>query len=137
MKKEFIDIAYELARKAYDRDEVPVGCVIVLDDVIIGTGYNNKEHTNDVTNHAEIIAIREASKKIGDWRLDGSILYTTVEPCQMCMGAIRESRISKVVFCVNSSSIKSYYKDILLEQVDAKKNESLLLLKSFFEGKRK
>ena len=137
MKTEFIDLAYELAKKAYENDEVPVGSVVVFNDKVIGTGYNTKESTNDATNHAEIIAIKEASKKMGDWRLDGCILYTTVEPCQMCMGAIRESRISKVIYCVNSFYNKSYYKDVLLEQTNDKRDESLFLLKTFFEEKRK
>jgi tRNA(adenine34) deaminase len=137
MKDKFIGLAFELAKYAYSIDEVPVGCVIVLNDEIIGTGYNQKNSTNDVTNHAEIIAIRNASKKIGDWRLDGSVLYTTVEPCQMCLGAIRESRVSKVVFCVNSSDLKSYYKNIVIEHTNIKMEESLMLLKKFFEDKRK
>ncbi len=92
----FIDEAKAEAIKAYDKGEIPVGAVIVKDGVIIGRGHNLKEILNDVTAHAEILAIKEASNKIGDWRLDGAEMYVTLEPCPMCASAIVQSRISKV-----------------------------------------
>lgn len=92
----FIDEAKAEAIKAYDKGEIPVGAVIVKDGVIIGRGHNLKETLNDVTAHAEILAIKEASNKIGDWRLDGVEMYVTLEPCPMCASAIVQSRISKV-----------------------------------------
>ena len=92
----FIDEAKAEAIKAYDKGEIPVGAVIVKDGVIIGRGHNLKETLNDVTAHAEILAIKEASNKLGDWRLDGAEMYVTLEPCPMCSSAIVQSRISKV-----------------------------------------
>lgn len=92
----FIDEAKAEAIKAYDKGEIPVGAVIVKDGVIIGRGHNLKETLNDVTAHAEILAIKEASNKFGDWRLDGAEMYVTLEPCPMCASAIVQSRISKV-----------------------------------------
>ena len=92
----FIDEAKAEAIKAYDKGEIPVGAVIVKDGVIIGRGHNLKETLNDVTAHAEILAIKEASNKIRDWRLDGAEMYVTLEPCPMCASAIVQSRISKV-----------------------------------------
>lgn len=93
---DFIDEAKIEALKAYNKGEIPVGAVIVKDGVIIGRGHNLKEVLNDVTAHAEILAIKEAAKNIGDWRLDGAEMYVTLEPCPMCASAIVQSRISKV-----------------------------------------
>lgn len=86
------------AQAAYDKDEVPVGAVVVLDNVVIGRGHNSRESSNDPTMHAEIIAIREASQHIGSWRLENCDLYVTLEPCPMCAGAILQSRIKRVIF---------------------------------------
>lgn len=92
----FIEEAKIEAIKAYYKGEIPVGAVIVKDGSIIGRGYNLKETLKDVTAHAEMLAIKEASEKIGDWRLDGSEMYVTLEPCPMCASAIVQSRISKI-----------------------------------------
>lgn len=92
----FIDEAKIEALKAYNKGEIPVGAVIVKDGVIIGRGHNLKEELKDVTAHAEILAIKQASEYIGDWRLDGTEMYVTLEPCPMCASAIVQSRISKV-----------------------------------------
>ena len=94
---EFMEYALEEAHKALKIGEVPIGAVIVKDNEIIGRGYNLKEVKADVTKHAEIIAIQDASRQIGDWRLNGCHIYVTVEPCIMCMGAILQSRISKII----------------------------------------
>ncbi len=88
------------ARKAYEIGEIPVGAVIVKDGAIIGRGYNQKEKLIDPTSHAEIEAIKDASKNIKDWRLVGSTLYVTAEPCIMCSGAIMHARIDRVIFGV-------------------------------------
>ena len=85
------------ASKAFERGEMPVGVIIVHKDKIISRGYNKKELKKDSTMHAEIIAIRRASKKIGDWRLNECVMYVTMEPCIMCLGAIKESRIKKFI----------------------------------------
>ena len=94
--------ALKLAKKAYALGEVPIGCVIVYEDKIIGRGYNRRNTDKNTLAHAEITAINRASKKIGDWRLEGCTLYVTLEPCQMCAGAIVQSRITNVVMgCMN------------------------------------
>ena len=94
--------AVKQAKKAYALGEVPIGCVIVYEGKIIGRGYNRRNTDKNTLAHAEITAIRKASKVIGDWRLEGCIMYVTLEPCQMCAGAIVQARISKVVMaCMN------------------------------------
>lgn len=94
--KDFMNIAINEAIKA--ELDVPVGAVIVQNGEILATAHNLKEKTNDITAHAEIIAIREASTKIDNWRLDDAIMFVTLEPCPMCAAAIIYSRISKVYF---------------------------------------
>ncbi|NVO00267.1 MAG: tRNA adenosine(34) deaminase TadA [Geobacteraceae bacterium] len=87
-----------LAKKAESIGEVPIGAILVKDGEIIGRGFNRRESLNDPTAHAETIAIRQASRKLDAWRLTGTILYVTLEPCPMCMGAIILARIDRVVF---------------------------------------
>jgi tRNA(adenine34) deaminase len=94
--------AYRQAKKAYALGEVPIGCVIVHDGKIIGRGYNRRNTDKNTLAHAEITAIKKASKVIGDWRLEECTLYVTLEPCQMCAGAIVQARIPRVVMaCMN------------------------------------
>lgn len=93
---DFMNIAKNEAKKAFQKGEIPVGAVIVKNGEIIGKGHNLKETLNDSTAHAEMIAIKEASKSINDWRLEGCDLYVTLEPCSMCISAIMQSRISKL-----------------------------------------
>lgn len=94
--------ALKQAKKAYALGEVPIGCVIVHEGVIIGRGYNRRNTDKNTLAHAEITAINKASKKIGDWRLEECTLYVTLEPCQMCAGAIVQARIPEVVMgCMN------------------------------------
>ena len=94
--------ALKQAKKAYALGEVPIGCVIVHDGKIIGRGYNRRNTDKSTLSHAEIIAIKKASKAVGDWRLEECTLYVTLEPCQMCAGAIVQARIPKVVMaCMN------------------------------------
>lgn len=90
------------AKKAYALDEVPIGCVIVHEGKIIGRGYNRRTVDKNTLAHAELSAIRKAGKKLNDWRLDGCTMYVTLEPCQMCAGAIVQARIKRVVVgCMN------------------------------------
>lgn len=94
--------AIKQAKKAYALEEVPIGCVIVYDGKIIGRGYNRRTIDKNPLAHAEIQAIRKASRKMGDWRLEDCTLYVTLEPCQMCSGAIVQARIKRVVVgCMN------------------------------------
>lgn len=104
MNEKYIKIAINEANKAYFEGEIPVGVVIVKDDVILSKAHNNKEREKIVFKHAEINAIEEASKIIGDWRLDGAILYTTLFPCPMCASAIQQARINKVVYINDSTN---------------------------------
>ena len=96
MEEEFMKQAIKEAKKAYRKEEVPVGAVIVKDGEIIAKAYNLKESKNDTTCHAEILAIKKASKKLNAWRLSECEMYVTLEPCAMCAGALIQSRIKKV-----------------------------------------
>ena len=89
--------AIRQAKKARVLEEVPIGCVIVSDGKIIARGYNRRNTDKNTLSHAELNAIRKASKKLGDWRLEGCTMYVTLEPCQMCAGALVQSRIDEVV----------------------------------------
>ena len=95
--EKFMKAAITQARKAYENDEVPIGCVIVQNDKIIARGYNRRNNDKNTLAHAELSAIRKASKKTGDWRLEDCTMYVTLEPCQMCAGAIVQSRMKRVV----------------------------------------
>ena len=98
----YMKMALKEAKKAYKLGEVPIGCVIVYEDKIIGKGYNRRNTDKSTLSHAEITAIKKASKVIGDWRLEDCTLYVTLEPCQMCSGAIVQARIPTVVMgCMN------------------------------------
>ncbi len=95
--EKYMKEALKEAKKAYRLGEVPIGCVIVYEGKIIGRGYNRRNTDKSTLCHAEITAIKKASKYIGDWRLEGCTLYVTLEPCQMCAGAIIQARIDRVV----------------------------------------
>ena len=95
--EKYMKEAIKQAKKAYALEEVPIGCVIVYHDKIIGRGYNRRNTDKSTLSHAEITAIRKASKRLGDWRLEECTLYVTLEPCQMCAGAIVQARIPTVV----------------------------------------
>lgn len=95
--EKYMKEAIRQAMKAYALDEVPIGCVIVYEDKIIARGYNRRNTDHNTLSHAELNAIRKASKKLGDWRLEDCTMYITLEPCQMCAGAIVQARVSNVV----------------------------------------
>jgi len=94
----FMSAALDEARRAGEKEEVPVGAVVVCDGEILGRGHNLREGTGDPTSHAEIVAIREAAARRGGWRLTGATLYVTLEPCIMCVGAVLQARLSSLVF---------------------------------------
>ena len=138
--------AYRLAVKSYDCDEVPVGCVIVKDNQIIGKGHNEVEKLTDSTAHAEMIAITSASNHNNDWRLTNTSIYVTKEPCIMCYGAILNSRIenlyygvedSKLGFRVNIVSISSLNIHLKNIQSGVLEQKCKSILKDFFINKRK
>lgn len=103
--EKYMKAAIREAKKAYKLSEVPIGCVIVYEGKIIGRGYNRRKTDKNTLSHAELTAIKKASKVIGDWRLEGCTMYVTLEPCQMCAGAIVQGRIDKVVIgCMSPKS---------------------------------
>ncbi len=135
------------ARKAYKLGEVPIGCVIVYEGRIIGRGYNRRNTDRNTLCHAEIAAIRKASRVIGDWRLEGCTMYVTLEPCQMCAGACVQARIDRVVIgCMSPKSgcagsvINLLQMDDFNHRVEITKDvladECSALLKDFFEQLR-
>ena len=140
--------AIKQAKKAAQKDEVPIGCVIVKDDQIIARSYNKREMKQCSTAHGEILAIEKACKKLGSWRLEDCDLYVTLEPCPMCSGAIIQSRIRNVIFgaydpkggCMGSNmninDVRGFnhYPDI---EGGILQDECSRLLKEFFKAKRK
>ena len=100
--EKYMKEAIRQAKKGWKMEEVPIGCVIVHEEKIIGRGYNRRTTDKNPLAHAELAAIKKASKKMGDWRLEDCILYVTLEPCQMCSGAIVQARVKRVVIgCMN------------------------------------
>ena len=97
LQEKYMKEALKQARKAYKLGEVPIGCVIVYGDKIIARGYNRRKTDKNTLSHAELQAIRKASRVMGDWRLEECDMYVTLEPCQMCSGAIVQARIPRVV----------------------------------------
>ncbi len=145
--EKYMKAAINQAKKAMNLGEVPIGCVIVYEDKIIGRGYNRRNTDKNTLAHAEITAINKASKKIGDWRLEDCTLYVTLEPCQMCSGAIVQARIPKVIMgCMNpkagcaGSILNILNMPEFNHQVETVKGvleeECSSLLKSFFKDLR-
>ncbi|MEL0115380.1 MAG: nucleoside deaminase [Gammaproteobacteria bacterium] len=139
--------AIELAKESYKKKEVPVGCVIVLDDKIIGEGFNRVIADKDISSHAEINAIKQASKKTNNYRLNNCVMYSTLEPCHMCAKAIIDARIKRLIFAteepkhgsivsVDNFFDKSYLNHSTTYESGLLKEESALLLKSFFKERR-
>jgi len=146
--KFFMKQALDQAKKAYDEDEVPVGAVAVFKNQIIGRGYNRTEKLQDATAHAEIIAITAAANALGTWRLNDVTVYSTVEPCVMCAGALVLARVKKIVFGARDekfggcgSVLNVINEKRLNHQIEVTegilKKESAALMKSFFEKQRK
>ena len=138
--KKYLDMAFIEAKKAFNLDEIPVGCVIVYKNKVIACGHNEKENKNCAIRHAEMVAIDIACGKLNSWRLDECDLYVTLEPCMMCMGAIVESRIKNVYFGAKNNSEQMYdirriNKLVNLYFVDDP--ECSKILSDFFANKRK
>lgn len=143
----FMQIAIKLATKAYNNGEVPIGAVLVKDNKIISKAYNTREKSQQAINHAEIIAIKKACKKLKSWRLNDCSMYVTLEPCAMCAGAILNARLKSVhIACLDDShgAVVSKYNllsdgtlnhktDIIVGDCE---NEAKTLIKSFFKNLR-
>lgn len=135
MQKKFMNEALKEARKAYKKDEVPIGAIIVKDNGIISKAHNLVETKKDATMHAEIIAIKKASKKIGNWRLNDCEMYVTLEPCLMCKKAIELSRIKKVYFSTYRKNDDN--KLTLYEKYDYYETYTTKIIQDFFNNKRR
>lgn len=146
-RQEFMNAAIKEAVKAFKEDEIPIGCVIVKDEKIIAKAHNKKEAKKDSTAHSEIECIKKASKKLNNWHLDGLDLYTTLEPCIMCTGAIINSRIKNVYFAAKDPKGGAFVSNVKIKRIKGinhhpeykyVENEMYIkLLKEFFKGKRK
>ena len=147
MNRKFLDLAFKYAEKAYKNNEVPIGTVIVKDNKVIGYGYNQKEKKNSVLEHAEIIAIRMASKKFNNWRLDDCDIYVTLDPCPMCASAIKQARIKNIYSALSNldkenekvvvdilKSDKTNPEVTLISNIEPDKSKKIL--NSFFNIKR-
>ena len=129
--------ALRQAKKAEKLGEVPIGCVIVKDGKIIARGYNRRNTDKNTLAHAELQAIRKASKVVGDWRLEECTMYITLEPCQMCAGAIVQARIPRVVIgCRNLLNVPAFNHQVELTE-GILQEECSTLLKEFFRKLRK
>lgn len=143
--EKYMNLALQEAKKGLLVDEVPIGAIIVYHDEVIASAYNQKETLKDVTAHAEILAIQQASDKLGRWHLDDCIMYTTLEPCIMCSGAIIQSRMSKVVYGAKSQRwdglstyLKTHQYNHYPEIVSGVLEKSCMMIVSeYFRGKRK
>ena len=140
----FMNEALKEAKKAFEKDEIPVGCVIVYNDKIISKAHNLRQSKKSVLGHAEILAIQKANKKLDAWILEECTMYVTLEPCTMCAGAILQSRIKRLVFAANEpkhgacgSIINVLENNNFNHQVEVSRNvlenESSQLLKNFFQ----
>lgn len=137
-----MNLAIKMAKFAYTINEVPVGAIVVnCDNDMVTKGYNQKNSSKLITKHAEIIAIERMCKEIGDWRLSNCVLYVTLEPCLMCIGAIIESRIKKVVIGCNNSHNQDLIGILRKNNIEVVENvlsnDCSMILKDFFKAKRK
>lgn len=137
--------AIEQAKLAYENGDVPIGCVIVKDDEILSQGYNQRNKTQKIIDHAEIIALTNANETLGNWNLEEAVMYVTVEPCLMCFGAIYQSRIKKIYVSVRQDKVKKMAYSKYIDNNDFKikivyglyEEESRALMKGFFNDLRK
>ncbi len=143
----YMKVAFEEAKKAYLKDEVPVGCVIVYDGKIIAKSYNKREKNNTTCAHAEMLAIKKANKKLKSWRLEDCDIYITLEPCAMCAGAIMQARMRTIIYALEDKKSGALggsfnlYENKFNHEVIVKKGpleeESKELIQAFFQKLRK
>ena len=140
MDENFMKIAIEEAKIAYKNDEIPVGCAIFCDGMLISKAHNCREVTNNSIMHAEIVAISDACEKLCSWRLNNCTLYVTLEPCMMCIGAIMESRIKNIYYGTIRQGVQMYNKTTVEPYVSLnyiKSDKCSEILSDFFKKKRK
>ena len=128
----FMKLALNEEQKAYNKNEIPVGAIIVLGDKVISKGHNLKETNKNVLKHAELIAIERASKKIGDWRLNECIMYTTLFPCPMCAAAIQQARIKKIIYL--NDDFNCVTKQISTKILNNQQNHQVEIDRFYIEG---
>lgn len=143
----FMSLALEEAKKALEEDEVPIGCVLVMDNKVIGKGHNTREKDLFTVSHAEINAINSANKYLKSWRLDNCIMYVTLEPCSMCAGAVQQARIKRIVYGARdekNGALGGLYDLFLIPKMNhyplisfLENNECERILKEYFLKKRK
>lgn len=131
---QIISELYKLSLKAYQNDEVPIACVIVKNKKIVSKAYNLREKHKNPLYHAEILAINKLCKKINNWRLDEYEMYVTLKPCKMCMEIIKESRIKKVYYILDS--INEQNKKVRLKKINLNSEKFKSIITSFFKEKR-
>lgn len=138
MNEKYFEILINLAKKASKKAEVPISALIVCEDKIIAKAYNKRNKTKNIFDHAEIIAIKKASKRKKDWRLNDCDLYVTLKPCNMCSAAINQSQFKNVYYLVDKEeNKKEYYKTKYTKaNMRTQQDEYLSILKGFFEKKR-
>ena len=137
----YMDIALQEAKKAYKKEEIPVGAVIVKNGKVISKAYNRKNKSNRVKDHAEIIAIDKANRKLRNWRLEDCEIYITLEPCPMCASAIEQARIKRIITgAVNKNKETRQISEAILIERESKKEvleeKCSNLLNEFFKNKR-
>jgi tRNA(adenine34) deaminase len=131
---QIISELYKLSLKAYQNDEVPIACVIVKNKKIVSKAYNLREKHKNPLYHAEVLAINKLCKKINNWRLDEYEMYVTLKPCKMCMEIIKESRIKKVYYILDS--INEQNKKLRLKKINLNSEKFKSIITSFFKEKR-
>ncbi len=132
--EKYIQVAYKEALKAYKKNEIPVGAVIVKNNKIIAKSHNNRQKKHTILGHAEINVILKAEKKLKDWRLDDCEMYVTLEPCEMCEKIINESRIKKVYYLLNSERNKHIF--VQINDCNDLKSAYQNILQNFFKKMR-
>lgn len=130
----FMEEALKEAKKAYLKEEVPVGCVIVYNNEIIARAHNTRHKNKSALDHAEILAIKKANKKLNAWMLDGATIYVTLEPCLMCAGAIFQSRIKRVVYAASEPKFGAFGSILDLSNPEYKFNHKVELTKGILEA---
>lgn len=145
MKNKFIDKTIRESYKAYKKKEVPIGCVITKNEKIIATAHNMVEHKKTTLAHAELLAIKKAQKKLKNWRLDDAVIYVSLQPCLMCLNAIAQARIKKIIYLTKSNYLTDTEQKIenyiceknKIKMKEEIRQESLNLIQKFFKEKRK